>query len=200
MPVATEVHEPPTEANVALQCVKDIEAHIFGVAPGDDDAVFLEYTRTLRVKLVVGQDVVGVAETFEPVDQIDVLAEVDRAVEKPETVSRIEVDDGTARRGVADAGAVAVVVVQREPELAMRRHLQVLRRRHAGHALEVPHLLAHMLVGIGEVGKARHEHGDLRPSLGGRRHDEKGHVARSGGVRHDNGVHAASKRARQLDL
>ncbi len=94
--------------------------------------------------------------------------------------ARAHVEDRARGRGVAPAGTVAVGVVGRQAQLAMLLQVDVVQREdHQAlqHALGVRLVEPQRLVGVGQVGRRRSHHGQLRPRLAKRCADEERHVA-----------------------
>ena len=153
-----------------------------GCEPCQHDRVVLDRRQTFVVQVLVGDDVVLEALRLQPLGQVRVgveLPERGLAAADPFQHLRAEVQDRAEPRGVADAAAVDVTVVERGtvfPVLAALHVLLVQHHEPAGKNLRRTHVGGHVGVGVGHVARGGQQEADLRGRRAARRTHGKGDV------------------------
>ncbi len=140
------------------------------------DVVVLQPREAVVVHVLVGDDVVLVAQLVEPVDQMQVGRVLPRRLHQEVVVLRPDAEDRPEPRREAEAAPVGMGVVDRAAILAMlgQEHVLVLHDRHAvDQQLRPARVVGEMLVGVGHVADRRHHHRDLGLLLPRAGHDEE---------------------------
>ena len=190
--VGAEVDQAAAAIEPGLHGIPHRGRVVFGVGAGHDHAVGGERVEAFLVQVLVGDHVEGEALVLEPVGQVRVGIELPQAragAADPGAVFGAHVEDRPQARGVADAAAVAVQVVERGAVLGVLVPEQIGRLEHQQAAHD--HLRRFgvqvlLMVGVGHVGRRRREEGELRPALApcraARRTDEERDVVLAGAV------------------
>ncbi len=74
--VAAEIHQPPAPGEIGIEGIEHGARVIFGMAAGDDRAIGREQRQPLAVDVLVGDDVVALADGVQPIGDVEIGIEV----------------------------------------------------------------------------------------------------------------------------
>ena len=169
--VGAEIHQAPAAVGEVLQRVQHFQAVVLRMRARHDAAIRLQAIDPFVVQVLVGDDVAVEALGRQPVGDVGI------GVELPQVALRPHVEDGPQAGGMGNAAAVAMQIVGREAE-GMGLFQELVSavdggELRAAQLVEAP-AGVHLVVGVGEVARGRHQEDEARGRLAlGRAHEQR---------------------------